>query len=411
MVVAADRGQARTILRYIKGLLKTVPMLAQTIDGETQESVNLTNRIVIETHTSSYRAVRGYTVVAALLDEVAFWTTDEAGANPDFEVLNAIRPAMATVPNAMMLCASSPYARRGALWEAYHRNFGQSGGSLIWQAAMQTMNPTVPASYIANEYEKDAISASAEFGAQFRSDIEGFVSREAIEAVTDMGTLERGPFQARRYVAFVDPSGGSGDSFTLGIAHKEGDVGILDCLRETRPPFSPESVVAEYAHILKQYRVRRIQGDRYAGEWPREPFRKLGIVYDASAKPKSDLYRDCLALINSRRVRLLGDRRLLNQITSLERRTARGGRDSIDHPPGAHDDLANAALGCLLLATEKQRNARIGITLDGAGPITWEEEKVPLNIRTVTVPVAEMAEHGLRTQAEPLFKPFKRNAQ
>jgi len=32
----------------------------------------------------------------------------------------------------------------------------------------------------------------------------------------------------------------------------------------------------------------------------------------------------------------------------LERRTAQGGRDSIDHPPGAHDDLANAAAGALV---------------------------------------------------------------
>jgi hypothetical protein len=29
----------------------------------------------------------------------------------------------------------------------------------------------------------------------------------------------------------------------------------------------------------------------------------------------------------------------------LERRTARGGRDSIDHAAGAHDDLANVVAG------------------------------------------------------------------
>jgi hypothetical protein len=38
--------------------------------------------------------------------------------------------------------------------------------------------------------------------------------------------------------------------------------------------------------------------------------------------------------------------RLINQLIGLERRTARGGRDSIDHPPGAHDDLANC-VACL----------------------------------------------------------------
>jgi hypothetical protein len=36
---------------------------------------------------------------------------------------------------------------------------------------------------------------------------------------------------------------------------------------------------------------------------------------------------------------------------TLERWTARGGRDNIDHPAGGHDDLANAAAGALVLAT------------------------------------------------------------
>jgi hypothetical protein len=42
--------------------------------------------------------------------------------------------------------------------------------------------------------------------------------------------------------------------------------------------------------------------------------------------------------------------RLVSQLCGLERRTARGGRDSIDHPPGAHDDLANSAAGAVASA-------------------------------------------------------------
>ena len=110
-----------------------------------EELITLTNRVVIEVHSCSFRAVRGYTVVACLADEIAFWTTDEGGANPDHEVLNAVRPAMATVPGSMLLCASSPYARRGALWESYSRNFGKAGGPLVWQASTRQMNPTVNA--------------------------------------------------------------------------------------------------------------------------------------------------------------------------------------------------------------------------------------------------------------------------
>src|SRR5205823_2793958 len=108
---------------------------------------------------------------------------------------------------------------------------------------------------------------------------------------------------------------------------------------------SPETAVEEFAELLKSYRVHRVTGDRYAGEWPREQFAKRGITYECSDKPKSDIYRELLPLLNSRKVELLDNPRLVTQLVSLERRTARGGRDSIDHPPGSHDDLANAFAG------------------------------------------------------------------
>ena len=61
---------------------------------------------------------------------------------------------------------------------------------------------------------------------------------------------------------------------TLAIAHKEGGNTVLDAIRERRPPFSPEAVVADFCAILKTYRITSVIGDRYAGEWPRERFRE-----------------------------------------------------------------------------------------------------------------------------------------
>jgi hypothetical protein len=120
---------------------------------------------------------------------------------------------------------------------------------------------------------------------------------------------------------------------------------VLDLLREIRPPFSPEAVVAEFSQVLKSYRIRKVIGDRYGGEWPRERFQIHGISYEVSALPKSQLYLNLLPLLNSGRAELLDSPRLIAQLVGLERRTARGGRDSIDHAPNAHDDVANAAAG------------------------------------------------------------------
>ena len=103
----------------------------------------------------------------------------------------------------------------------------------------------------------------------------------------------------------------------------------------------------EFASIAHSFGLSRITGDRYAGEWPRERFCANGITYNVADDTRSDLYLSLVPAINSGRVRLLDDKRLENQLISLERRVTRVGRDLVDHPPGAHDDLANAAAGAL----------------------------------------------------------------
>ena len=72
LVVAADRKQARTIMRYAAGLLENVPMLQPLIERQSTEEIELKRRVVIEVATASFRTVRGRTIAAALLDELAF---------------------------------------------------------------------------------------------------------------------------------------------------------------------------------------------------------------------------------------------------------------------------------------------------------------------------------------------------
>ena len=164
LVLAADRKQARVIMRYVRGLLNGVPALATMVENDTAEEIELSGRVTIEVGTASFRTTRGHTLLAALCDEVSFWRSDES-ANPDTEILDALRPAMATVPGAMLLCASSPYARRGALWGAFRRWFGKDGTPvLVWQADTRTMNPTVPQRVIDERYELDPVWRSVPDG-------------------------------------------------------------------------------------------------------------------------------------------------------------------------------------------------------------------------------------------------------
>jgi hypothetical protein len=152
-------------------------------------------------------------------------------------------------------------------------------------------------------------------------------------------------FSAR---GFIDPSGGSDDAMTLAIAHKTAKPDeqiVIDAVREVRPPFSPAAVVDDFAALLKTYRITKVLGDHYGGEFVKELFRKHGIRYEVAKQPKSDLYRDLLPLLNSGRIMLPRHDRLVSQIVGLERRVTRAGKDSIDHGPHGHDDLANCIAG------------------------------------------------------------------
>jgi hypothetical protein len=294
-----------------------------------------------------------------LCDEVAFWRSDESAANPDTEILRALRPALGTIPGSIMLLASSPYAKRGELYSAYRKHFGKAGAPvLVWKADTLTMNPAFSRATVEAEYEKDPESARAEYGAQFRDDLADFITREAIDAITCWGRSELPPEPGIAYSGFCDPSGGASDAMTLAIAHLQGDVAVLDAALEVRPPFDPDAAVAECAALLRRFGIARITGDRYAGLWPVARFAAHGITFEQSARPKNDLYHDFLPLANAKRVELLDHPRLAAQLIGLERRTARSGRDSIDHTPGGHDDVANAVCGVL-----------VGLDLDRRAPL------------------------------------------
>jgi Terminase large subunit, T4likevirus-type, N-terminal len=347
MVIAANRSQARTIMRYIRGIFALAPALNGMVERETQEAFDLNNDVTIEVQSASSVSVRGYTIAAAICDEIAFWATRDEASDPDSSILEAIRPGMASIPGAMLIALSSPNAKLGELWNTYNAHYGVEGSPiLVWQAPSKAMNPTLRQSVIDKATERDPTSAAAEYGAMFRDVSSGFISRAVVEQCVDAKVYERSPRAGVRYFAFADPSGGSSDSFTLCIAHRDRDGRVIvDVVREYKPPFSPDLVCQQQAALLKQYGIRKLQGDRYAAEWPVEVYKRHGITYEQSADPKSELYLGFLARLNSGTVRLLDDPRLVGQIAGLRRTVGSSGRETIDHPPRQHDDLANCVAG------------------------------------------------------------------
>lgn len=345
LVIAADRSQAQNIFRYVKGILASNPMLSKMIELEKAESLDLMNRVTLQISTCSYKSVRGVTAAAVICDEVAFWRADD-GANPATEVLRAVRPALATIPDSLLLAISSPYSRSGPLWQAFQDHHGKDDSDVLcWQAPTMVMNPTISQKLIDRDMARDPEAARAEWLAEFRSDLEAFLPIEAIQAVTMPGRYELPPLGDLHYVAFVDPSGGRRDAAALAIGHKEGGRVVVDVARRWKAPHDPGIVAADMAGVLKAYRVRKVSGDRYAGGWPEQEFTKHGIAYIPADRDKSALYLTFLPMVLSGQVELLDNQTLFNELRAMERRTRKGGRDLVDHPPRGHDDLANAVAG------------------------------------------------------------------
>jgi len=374
-IFAPDRKQAAVTFRYVLGLLRAVPALERMIVRALRESIELNNGVTLEIITASKAAPRGRSYALAIVEEAAFLPSDDA-TDPDKELMRALRPALARVPGSLLAVVSSPYARRGELWRTYRTHHGNddSESVLVVQADTLTLNPAFDKREIERAYADDPVSAAAEYGGMFRSDVASFVPHEVIESCTVPGRHELAPVPGVSYSGFIDFAGGSGqDSATLAIAHAETRggqrVAVLDLVREVRPPFSPEQVCADFAVDLKRYRLSRATADRYAADWPVEAIRKQGIDLKPAGKPKSDLYRELLPMLNSGGVELLDIPRLQAQLGGLERRVARGGRDSIDHAPGGHDDVVNAVAGALVAVT--QRRPRWGI----AGADEGEQER------------------------------------
>jgi hypothetical protein len=302
-------------------------------------------------HPHSFRSIRGRTLVACVFDETAFWR-DETSSQPDVEVYTAVLPALART-NGMLVAISTPYRKMGLLYTKYRDCFGDSNDDiLVVQGASTVFNPTIDATIIAAQRAADPTGSGAEWDATFRDDLSSFLDDQSIDAAIDYARpLELPPRDGVPHFAFVDMSGGRHDLSTIAIVHTEGEGDarryIVDVVRGRK---DPHAAMKEFVELAKSYRCSTIVGDNYAAEWVAGAYREAGVVYQQSKLVRSELYLAGLPLFTRGIVGLPNQAPLLRELRLLERRTARSGRDTVDHGPGGSDDFANAVFGALHLA-------------------------------------------------------------
>ena len=364
MCMATDRDQAKISFNYIRACLEETPLLSPLIQRVDGDRILLKTGAEIIVQTNNVRSPRGRTVCAAVFDECAHWLGEDY-ANPDTEVDAAITPGLMRFPGSLKILISSVHRRSGLLYDKFAQSFGKDDdATLVVLGTATQFNPTLDQAEIDRQLALDPQKAGAEYLSQWRDDLTNFLDRQLVEAAIEKSVAVRQPQRGVHYAMFADPSGGRGDSFTAAAGHREGSLLVIDALLEKRAPFDSDTAIDEVAALANSYSVNTVLGDSYGADLVVSAFRRRGISYrslrlgDADGSQgklnRSEIYLNAISLFTSGRVRLPDNPRLVHQLISLERRASRSsGHDSVDHPAGAHDDLANAACGCLVALAAK----------------------------------------------------------
>jgi hypothetical protein len=356
---APDRSQAAIALGYAKGSFAASPLLSHEVTSVTAHRIELANGNAQELGTADDAAMRGYTRPT--------WTFDEAAYIPNLDaLLAAARPALATLPGSMLILVSTPAGADGPVYEMDKRYFGvDDPDTLVIHMHVALFHPAL-LPLAESEVARDPYRMPAEWFCQFISGLASYIDAPLYDSLVRNEPREIAPFERWadgtpvRVIAAVDISGGRRDRTAIAIvAAYKGRIIVLS-VRYWNAPHDAAVVAAQVAEVLKRYGLTTAYADKYGADLSRAIYRAVGVeLHDADCST-SDAYMKLLPLLTSGQVEFPPLPLLRREFMGLERRTT-GGRDRVDHRPGAdsHDDLA-AAVAHAVVAAARRDSAGTG---------------------------------------------------
>lgn len=369
-VVSPTREMSQRIKSYIQASFEELPNLRECVKGDfTASGFTLNCRPEIEirifTGAPSTTALRGSTTALIIADELSYYRRLEAGAvNNDYDIVNAARPSLLTVPGSKFIAISSPGTPDGILYDKFKEHHGKDihNRTLFLKSDSKTMNETLPQDEIDEAYKDDPVSAANAYGGDFLQSSGNFIKLASLECLVEKGVTERAfdRYSDKTYKCFVDVSsgteGGDGFAFCVGYSRRN----LIDESLEIyiakvlhfEAPFNPNIKIKECCLLAKAYGLNRVTGDRYGANLVTTQFKNNGITFDYCSKNKSELFKDFLSLANSKKLHLTDNPAVLTQAINLKR-VARLGSEVIEKG-STPDDLINAVSGCAsILATKR----------------------------------------------------------
>lgn len=376
LVVAPDLRLARQVLRYAIGAADRVPSIAQLVGGRTADSFALTRpdgaRVVIEClpATRGGSAVRGRSLVSAVLSESAYFRDESASVN-DLDLFRAVVPRV--LPGGMTVLESTPWAEAGLLFDLFTTNFGKPRTAIAARCPTLDMRDDARTRLVVEaETARDPVNARREFGAEFASNSQALFGGDDVDAAACLSD-DVPRVQGVRYGCAVDLATRSDLAVCL-IGHRElhtrsgqppADVVVVDVARGWKPTKSQrldvDELEREVAALANAYRCGQVAGDGWGADFFASRLRARGLTFEEQTMaPSAQSHRagTLAALFRQRRLRLPNDPEFVRELKAFRVTRSPGGGMRFAAPDrrGQHDDYCKA----LMLLAERVLTLPVG---------------------------------------------------
>jgi hypothetical protein len=350
VVVATSQTQARVVHRYVRGFLRR-PALAPLVLRDTDDEIELKNGIVIITVPAHAASARGSAVAVVIIDEAAWFAGRDGSPLDAKEIADALIPATAQFPERRVLVLSTPRWSTGWFADMVAlASSGQFANMRQWHATTAEMNPSIPASFLAEERAKDPPAFRREYEAEFDSGIGAVFEAELVRAaVRQRESLP--PVSGRRYLVSIDPAF-TGDVFSALVGHAESDGRIVvDVVRgwhgSRGRPVQVDATLDEIAELAATYNRARALTDQFAAQPIRQGLTKRQLSIEErpwTNESKIDAVAAVRRALYAGRLEIPNHPQLIAELVTLEQRPTPSGRPRIAAPDRSHDDYATALL-------------------------------------------------------------------
>lgn len=344
------------------------------VDGQTRDGFTLVRhdgrRVRFECFAASRGGdnMRGVPIIAALLDEAAFFVDESSGAFNGENIFGAIVPRL--LPGGQILIVSSPWAESGLLHSEFVRNHGHPVTAIAAFCPTTTMRDDAETlGMVERERIRDPENARRELDAEFLPTGAGYYfDRFALDAcpLESMPLTLPSAEQGWKYFGGYDPAYVSDAAEGVivrskGLLFEVADVFIR--VPAKGKPLVPSVVDREFAELVKRHGGKQISSDIHYEQSVREHVRGLGLSFHAGPggnSGKAEVYGCARELVSGGRVKWsAGHLRLTRQMREVVSKPLSGGLIAISSPRhrGNHGDGASALCLALWLAHQASKSA------------------------------------------------------